>query len=142
MSGRIIHFPKTNLHQKGRNMSTVASVDDFKRLVVRCEKREQNRSGGNRAQARARLAAKAGVAPGTLYNLVRDRLKKIDHVIRDRLTAYAVRDLQSTIERLTHELDMARQMGAHPTSPRVGEIEKHLNAARALLVEAGIGGVE
>ena len=141
MSGKIIQFPKTNLPPE-HQMSAAVGLDEFRRLVEQCERREQTRSGITRSQARERLARKAGVSPGTLYNLARDRLKRLDFVVRDRLTAYAVRDLQASIERLTHELEMARQMGAHPTSPRVGEIEKHLTAARALLIEAGIGGEE
>jgi ribosomal protein S2 len=75
------------------------------------------------------------VLPGTLYNLARNRLKRLDTELRDRLTAFAIRDLQQEIERLSHELEMARQMGAHPMSERVGEIETHLAKARALMSE-------
>lgn len=137
MPGRIIQLFGTKQPQE-RALST-ATLDDFKRLAEACEKREQLRSGGSREDARQRLARRIGVLPGTLYTLARDRLKRLDANLRDRLTAYAISDLQSEMERLAHDLAMARQMGAHQDSPMVADIEKHLAAARALIAEAANG---
>lgn len=134
MSGRIIQLFGTN-KPGGAKMSTVASITDFKKLAEASEKREQLRHGGTREHARERIARRLGINPGTLYNLARDRLKRIDASFRDALTAYAVKDLQADIERLTHELELARQMGAHQDSPHISEIERHLKAARDLIAE-------
>ena len=41
--------------------------------------------------------------------------------------------LEAEIARLSHELEMARQSGAHPASLVVGEIETHLARARELM---------
>jgi hypothetical protein len=130
MDGRRIHDPGTD-----GPMSNVVTLDTARTLAARLESHERLRNGGSKSQARARLAGKMRVLPGTLYNLARNRLKRLDTELRDRLTAFAIRDLQHEIERLSHELEMARQMGAHPMSRRVGEIETHLAKARALMSE-------
>ena len=117
-----------------------SAVLDHARTVARgLEEREQRRHGGSRDEARARLARRIGVLPGTLYTLARNRLKRLDVTVRDRLTDYAIRDLQNEIGRLNHELGMARALGGGAMADRMGEIERHLAAARALMAEAGIG---
>lgn len=138
MEGPIIPKPWTN--EPGSRMSSAATIDDIRALAGACERREQARGGGSREEVRERLARRLGIMPGTLYTLARKRLKRLDAAVRDRLTAYAIQDLESDITRLTHELELARKVGAHPTSPRMGEIEGHLAAARALIAETGIGG--
>ena len=93
-------------------MSDATMLDQARDLASVLERRELFRHGGTRAEARARLARRIGVLPGTLYNLARDRLKRLDNRLRIALTSYAIRDLQSEIESLTHELEIARKMGA------------------------------
>jgi hypothetical protein len=96
------------------------------------ERREKARVGsvGN---ARRSLANKLRIGVGTFENLVRERVKSVDAAIRDRLHALLIRELESEIERLTHELAKARQTGSHLASVEVGEIEAHLAKAHALL---------
>ncbi len=96
------------------------------------EQRERTRVSSVKV-ARARLAHKLRVGVGTVENLVRGRVKRIDATIRDRLQALLVTELEQEILRLTHELEIARQCGAHLASQQVGEIETHLAKARALL---------
>jgi hypothetical protein len=83
--------------------------------------------------ARQNLARKLQVGVSTVEHLVRGRAKRIDAVIRDRLQALLVRELESEIVRLTHELEIARQGGTHLASDKISEIETHLAQARALL---------
>lgn len=96
------------------------------------ERKERARVSSLRV-ARQRVAGKLRIGVGTFENLVRGRVKRIDAAVRDRLQALLVRELESEMVRLTHELAMARQSGAHPASQQVDEIEAHLAAARALL---------
>lgn len=83
--------------------------------------------------ARQNLARDLQVGVSTVEHLVRGRAKRIDAAIRDRLQALLVRELESEIVRLTHELEIARKGGAHLASEQVSEIETHLAKARALL---------
>ncbi len=105
-------------------------------IVLGCERREQERHGGTRPEARARLARRMGVMPGTLYNLVFNRLKKLDEAFRERLTAYAIQDLEREIEGLTHELELARALGAPKDPGTVRRIKAALESAQALYDEA------
>jgi len=96
------------------------------------ERRERVRVGSV-GHARRSLASKLRIGVGTFENLVRARVKSVDTVIRDRLHALLIRELETEIERLSHELAMARQSGAHLASEQVGEIEAHLAKAHAIL---------
>lgn len=87
--------------------------------------------------ARRRLAGKLRIGVGTFENLVRGRVKRIDAAVRDRLQALLVHELEQEMARLTHELEMARQGGAHPASQHMGAITAHLEQARALLSTGG-----
>lgn len=100
------------------------------------ERRERN-NGFSAEGARHSLARKLRVGAGTVERLVRGRVKRIDASIRDRLQALLVRELESEIARLTHELEIARQGGAHLASEQIGAIEAHLSAATALLNGGG-----
>lgn len=101
-------------------------------LAQRLEQRERHRVGSV-SIARRRLADRLKVGIGTFENLVRGRVKRVDAAIRDRLQALLVQELEHEIARLTHELEIARQGGAHPGSQHVCEIETHLSKARAFL---------
>lgn len=101
-------------------------------IAQNLERRERSRVG-SRTHARRSLAAKLRVGVGTLENLVRGRVKRVDAAIRDRLQALLVRELEQEIARLTHELEIARQSGAHLASEQISEVETHLAKARATL---------
>jgi hypothetical protein len=125
---------RTSHHREG--CMTALTLDQARRIARGLEDREQARHGGTRQEARARLAQRIGVMPGTLFNLARDRLKRLDDTIRTRLVAYAVRDLEAEIERLNHELAMARSLGMAPNAELVQAITTVLNRAQALHAEA------
>jgi hypothetical protein len=114
------------IRRVGTSMTTVVA---FARDL---ERRERARVS-SLAIARQNVARRLRVGVGTFENLVRDRVKRIDATIRDRLQELLVSELEQEISRLTHELEMARQSGAHPASQHVGEIETYLEKARALL---------
>ena len=108
------------------NVSTAITI------AQNLERRERSRAS-SKADARRSLASKLRVGIGTVENLVRGRVKRVDASIRDRLQALLVRELETEIARLTHELQVARQCGQHLAGEQVGEIETHLAKARALL---------
>jgi hypothetical protein len=101
-------------------------------LARSLEHRERSRVSSLKV-ARERVASRLRIGVGTFENLVRGRVKKIDATIRDRLQALLVRELEAEILRLSHELEMARQIGSHPASQHIGEIEAHLAKINALM---------
>jgi hypothetical protein len=121
-------------------MSMGVTLDRARELERGLVIREQARHGGDREQARARLARRMGVLPGTLYNLARARLKRLDDALRAPLVSYAVHDLQLEIERLNHELEVARELGAAPGQDLVREIEATLKRAQDLYDAANAAG--
>jgi hypothetical protein len=123
-------------HQRRTGVSAGASIDTARDLVRGLELREQHRHGGSRQEARARLAGRMGVMPGTLYNLVFGRLKKFDEELRHRLTDYAIRDLEQEIEVLAHDLEVARALGAPQDQKAVRKLVSVIARAQALYDDA------
>jgi hypothetical protein len=121
----VLRIPRTN-SPDGDSMSTAVTL-------ARSLERHERARVSNLQIARQRIAARLRVGVGTFENLVRGRVKRVDAAIRDRLQALLVRELEAEIVRLTHELEIARQGGAHPCSHQMGEVEGLLTQARALL---------
>lgn len=119
-------------------MTAGVSLDAARRIAHDLETREQARFGGSRADARRRLAHRLGSpwAPGTLYNLARDRLKRLDADLRRALAAYAIADLETEIERLNRDLEAARALGAAQDPRLVRQISGVLDRARKLYADA------
>ena len=101
-------------------------------LARNLENRERSRVG-NKQTARRALARKLRVGVGTVEHLVRGRVKRVDAAVRDRLQALLVRELEQEIARLTHELEIARQGGAHLASEQISEVETHLARIRKIM---------
>lgn len=113
-------------------VNALMTLDAARVLAEGLELREQRRNGGSRQQARERVARRVGIAPGTLYNLARDRLKKLDADLRHQLAAYAIRDLQHEIASLTSQLESARSLGRSEDPRLVRAIEETLSSAQKL----------
>ncbi len=101
-------------------------------LARSLENRERSRVG-TKENARRSLAAKLHVGISTIEHLVRGRAKRVDAALRDKLRALLVHEYEQEITRLQHELDIARQGGAHLASDQVSEVEAHLESAKAIL---------
>lgn len=113
-------------------MSASSSIGAWRAVAEDCEDRLQRRLGTSRQAARARFASKVGLAPGTLYNLARDRLKKLDQDIRDQLAAYAIQDLENEIAALNAKLETVRQLRGAEDPKLVGQVQAVLASAQAL----------
>lgn len=118
-------------NEQGVAMSTAVAT------AQQLEKRERARAPSVKL-ARQRLADKLRVGAGTIENLVRGRVKRVDAELKRRLDALLVRELEAEIARLAHELEMARQRGSHPACEHVFEIEAYLAKARALMGGGGL----
>jgi hypothetical protein len=121
----------TNQHEE-RVVSIAAERDpafDFAQSLMRRERAK----GVNYDDALPSIAHRLRIGAGTFANIVKARVKRVDGRLRDRLRALLVRELEAEITRLAHELEIARQSGAHLASEQVGEIETHLAAVRSIL---------
>lgn len=123
----IIHTTRTD-----HPVSSVQFQDQSAAIIARLERREVQRAGSITA-GRQRLADKLGALPGTLENLARGRLKRIDGWLRLRAENLLMRELEREIAALTHELEALRATGADPRMSAVGEIETALATARRLM---------
>lgn len=108
------------------SMSVFAWADDL-------ERREAQKRGVPRVQARPFLASKMGLLPGTLENIVRKRIKEPKQRIVDAVRNAFIRELEAEIQSLTHSLEMARLTSAHPASDEIREAETLLAQAKALI---------
>jgi len=126
-----VHKSGSFQHQKGGGM-TVVAIEHARKLARSLERREMGRSGSVHT-ARLTVARRLGITPSTLRNLSLGRLKRLDAWLRDSLEHMLIRELETEIARLQHELEIARRSGAHLASQHISEIETHLASARALL---------
>lgn len=123
-------------------MSAGIYLEEARALASTCIARERMRYGGNVDEARERLARRIGWAPGTLYNLMRDRLKKLDTDLRHRLTEYAIEDLRNEIAALSRELESASRLGRTQDPSMVCKAEAVLAEARELHARLAKGALQ
>lgn len=116
-----------------QTMNALANVDDARRYAQRLETIEANRSGAPLTVVRPTVARRLGVAPGTLENIRRGRVKDVRKHVWDRLTSGLINELQAEMRRYEHELSILRQTGSHPCSDEIAEVEAGLAKAREAL---------
>lgn len=111
------------------------TLDRMRAVAEDLELAEQRRRGGNRQDARLRLARHLGWSPGTLYNLARERLKKLDGDLREQLAAYAIKDVENEIATLRAKLESYRALAVAPDQEVIRRVDAailtatHLRAA-------------
>ncbi len=113
-------------------MSAAVYLDQARELAQPLIRRHQQRNGQTFDDARDHLARRIGWAPGTLYNLMRNRLKKLDADLRVSLTAYAIEDLRHEIEALSRQLESAERLGRPQDHAMVETSARLLSEAQAL----------
>lgn len=124
---RIQHF------RTSHPMNSVAFVDQAKGWASELEHREAMRSGATRAKARLVVATRTSLAPGTLENLARGRLKAIAVHVYERLRSGLIREWETELVRLEHELSILRQTGVDPRDNQVAAVVAGISAARQAL---------
>jgi len=87
----------------------------------------------DRGRARTNVARALGTSPGTIENLQRSRLKRISGWLRDALRARVIRELESEIARLQHELAVHKQTGVDPRSDEATAVRADLSAVLEVL---------
>lgn len=101
------------------------------------EDTEVRRSGRSRAEARERIAARTGLALGTLENIRRGRGKGLRRWIEDKIAWAVIKDAEAEIGRLNRVLEMARQRVEGGSSDEIREAEASIQAARKAIGKIG-----
>jgi hypothetical protein len=117
-------------------MSTVEAVSRVSRGLI---SREQTRGGGSFDDAVSRVARRIRTGPGSLANIVRQRVKSVSSDIRDRIVLEALAALQRDIARLEHEKQLLLQMGAGSDHRDLCALESALATVQATLDQIGGG---
>lgn len=115
------------------HMSASADVATAEKWTRAIERSEAKRLGVSTKQARKTVARKLRTSPGTLENIRRLRTKLLPSWLRDRIRSEFISVLQSEIQRLEHEILIARQIGADAREDVLREAETQLASAREIL---------
>lgn len=110
-------------------MAEAAEAKNLTDILVR----QEHRRVGDRVRARQNVARSLGIPPGTVENLQRNRLTKIAGWLRDALRARVIRELESEIARLQHELAVHRQTGVDPRGDEATAVRADLSAILEVL---------
>lgn len=114
-------------------MNAMSDISTINRFAKSLEDAEARRLGIKTSDARTRLAGKLGVSPGTLENIRRLRTKVVPNWLMNRVRAELVATLQLEIQRLEHEINIARQTGADHRDDTLASAETQLAKAKAIL---------
>lgn len=109
------------------------STQNYAARVRELEQREAARSSTTIPNARRAIARRLKVSPGTLESLIRGRLKGLREEIAHRLRGLVIHELEAEIERLEHELSIARTIGTYADADQIDAAHAALEQARKLL---------
>jgi hypothetical protein len=96
-------------------------------------KRETVRSDLTVQEAIKSVARKARLSPGTIFNLVNDRLKKLSFEVFEKINALALSEINSEIQRLEHERQILLQSGSVSFAVEIQEVNALLAKAKELM---------
>lgn len=120
-----------------RTMNAAVDIDLANRFARVLEDSEARRLGVRITTARDSVARRLKIAPGTLENIRRFRIKTIPNWLMARIRTEFVAVLQTEIRRLEHEIHLARQIGDDPRENILVAAETQLAEAKALLTGGG-----
>jgi hypothetical protein len=102
----------------------------------RLEDMERGRSRLPAAEVRPIVARRVGVAPGTLENIHRGRIKQPRKSLMDALRNALVRELEAEAMRYEHEAQILIQTGSDPRDGEIAEVVAGLATIRETLRRA------
>lgn len=118
-------------HQTSDKMSSVTLHTKENALAL--IKRETVRSDLTVQEAIKSVARKARLSPGTIFNLVNDRLKKLSFEVFEKINALALFEINSEIQRLEHERQILLQSGFVSFAVEIQEVDALLAKAKELM---------
>jgi ABC-type phosphate transport system auxiliary subunit len=114
-------------------VSSVTFDHSANNLARALEDRVRAQQGVPLSAARAIVARRLNLLPGTLENLRRNRVKDVRQRVADRLRAAYLRELEREHAGLEHELACLKATGARLNSDEITEVETDLARLRAAL---------
>jgi hypothetical protein len=114
-------------------MNAMSDITTMNRLSKSLEDAEAHRLGINPRDARKRIAGRIGITPTTLENLRRMRTKIVPNWLMNRVREELISVLQSEIQRLEHEVNLAKQIGSDYRDDLLSEAQTSLASARQIL---------
>lgn len=118
---------------EGTNMPAVQLVDAASDWARRLEDDVARRRGITVAEARAVVARDTLVPAGTLENLRKRRLKNLGVYAYQQIKSALIRQLQSELRALEHEIHVLRATGVDPRSDEMAEAIAGLQKVREAL---------
>jgi ABC-type phosphate transport system auxiliary subunit len=119
---------------KDKAAMTSAAFDHSANNLARAlEDRVRSQQGVSLSAARAIVARRLNLLPGTLENLRRNRIKDVRQRVADRLRAAYLRELEREHAGLEHELACLKATGARLNSDEITEVETDLAKVREAL---------
>lgn len=112
-----------SLPQEFSDMGAVASIAAFSRVLI---KREQYRAGVTAETAMQRVARRIKTGPGTLGNIVRNRVKSVCFSLGQRIVAAAIQDIENERKQLENERECLLALGAYVDPAALAEVEEGL----------------
>ncbi len=120
-------------HRGESDMSAVdfdARYQNNMRSLVRMRAK---RAGLDVPAARRAIATDLHVSPSKVERAEKGRFKSVGAWLFGRVRGLVIREIENEIQRLTHELEIARQCGSDPRSFDTGAVEARLAEVRRLL---------
>jgi len=115
-------------------MSAVAFDDETAReWVVGEVKREKLRSGAKKPEARRAVAGSIGIAPGTVENIERNRLKGLRGRVRDKIQTHKIRWFEQQLRWAIHELAIACRGHSSASDADIRGLTRAIEQAQARL---------
>jgi hypothetical protein len=114
-------------------MNASTDIATAERWTKALEFTEAKRLGVDMTEARASIARKLNVAPGTLEGIRRRRTKVVPSWLMSRICGAFVASLQMEIQRLEHEINIARQTGVDPRDDVLRAAETQVAKAKEIL---------
>jgi hypothetical protein len=118
---------------ESNSMNAMSDIETVNRFARRLEDVEAKRLGVRIVHARAVVASKLGISPGTLENWRRMRTKVVPNWLMNKVRTELISVLQSEIQRLEHEIHISRQIGSDYRDDDLASAETQLAAARQIL---------
>jgi len=128
---------KPDGYVESKSMNAATDVATLNRFAKALENVEAKRIGSSLPTARARIAGRLGVSPGTLENIRRLRTKIVPNWLMNKVRSELISVLQLEIRRLEHEVHLARQTGSNHRDGDLASAETSLATAREILTAEG-----
>jgi hypothetical protein len=129
-------YPSDNGKLESKPMNARADLETINRFARVIEDREARRLNIPVIEARERIAIRLGIKTSALENYRRLRAKIVPNWVMHNIRAEFIAVLQSEIQRLEHEIHLARQTGADHRDNLLASAEAQLYAARQVFDEA------